>query len=98
MNNFNYNPVNGFRDASAYRNPQSEQETRDMFQTPLDQVKDFINTNVVPLDATVQSNASAITTLQGNVTNLQNNKANTSALGDQVTFTLSGTVLTITPK
>lgn len=98
MNNFNYDPVNGFRDASAYRNPQSEQETRDMFQTPLDQVKDFINTNIVPLDTTVQGNASAITTLQGNVTNLQNTKANTSALGDQVTFTLSGTVLTITPK
>lgn len=43
MKEFNYTPANGFRDTTAYPNPANEIDTRNQFQTPLDQVRDYIN-------------------------------------------------------
>lgn len=44
MNTFKFTPEQGFRDASAFPNPASETETRNQFQIPLDQLRDYINT------------------------------------------------------
>ena len=43
MENFKFTPENGFRDGTTYPNPTSEANTRDMFQRPLDQLRDYIN-------------------------------------------------------
>ncbi|HAE24041.1 MAG TPA: hypothetical protein DCG33_01765 [Prevotellaceae bacterium] len=47
MDNFVFNPVHGFKDATAYPNPNSETETREQLFSLHEQTRDFINANLV---------------------------------------------------
>ena len=47
MDNFVFNPVQGFKDATAYPNPNSETETREQLFSLHEQTRDFINANLV---------------------------------------------------
>lgn len=48
LNNFNFNPINGLMDKNEFpTNPVSEDAARGQFMTPLNQLKDFINSNVI---------------------------------------------------
>lgn len=60
-NKFNFSPNNGFKDSSAYPNPQNETESREQLQRPLDQLKDFINQEIVPYVKEITSNDIKIT-------------------------------------
>lgn len=60
-NRFNFSPNNGFKDSSAYPNPQNETESREQLQRPLDQLKDFINSELVPYVKEITSNDIKIT-------------------------------------
>jgi hypothetical protein len=60
-NRFNFSPNNGFKDSSAYPNPQNETESREQLQRPLDQLKDFINRELVPYVKEITSNDIKIT-------------------------------------
>lgn len=60
-NKFNFSPNNGFKDSSAYPNPQNETESREQLQRPLDQLKDFINNELVPYVKEITSNDIKIT-------------------------------------
>lgn len=46
MNNFAFNPAQGFKDASAYPNPSNETETREQLMSLHEQTRDFINANL----------------------------------------------------
>lgn len=48
MVEFNFEPIDGFKDKNVFPDPTSEDEARTQQMKPLNQVKDFINTNVVP--------------------------------------------------
>lgn len=59
MNKFQYTPPEGFRDGTSYPNPANGTEARNQLQTPLDQIRDFVNSictmygvNVVTLKIT----------------------------------------------
>ena len=43
MEKFEFTPVQGFLDGTHYPNPTSMQQTREQFQRPLNQIRDFIN-------------------------------------------------------
>lgn len=43
MSKFNFNPVDGFKDTKVFKNPSSEEETREQLAIPLVQIKNFIN-------------------------------------------------------
>jgi hypothetical protein len=68
--------------------------------------KDYVDNALAGVSVTLESMGVAATATElnyvdGVTSNIQaqlNNKVNTSDLGDQVTFTLSGTTLTITSK
>lgn len=47
MNKFKFVPQDGFRDASAFPNPTSEAETRSQMQSIPDQLKDYINNEIL---------------------------------------------------
>ena len=47
MDNFAFNPVQGFKDTAAYPNPNSETETREQLFSLHEQTRDFINANLV---------------------------------------------------
>lgn len=47
MDNFAFNPVQGFKDTAAYPNPNSEAETREQLFSLHEQTRDFINANLV---------------------------------------------------
>lgn len=48
MNNFSFTPADGLRDKNSFpTRPANEEEARSILQTPSDQLKDYINTNVV---------------------------------------------------
>lgn len=117
-NNFSFNPPTGFNDATVYTNPTSGAEARQQLQTPLNQLRDYINNELIPAipsvggyapvnspnftgtpqapTATAGTNTKQIATTAFVKTAITNN--NSSVLGTQCTFTLSGTTLTITPK
>jgi len=48
ITNFEFTPTNGFNDTVAYPNPTSGAEARSQLQTPLNQVRDFLNNELIP--------------------------------------------------
>ena len=114
ITNFEFTPTNGFNDTVAYPNPTSGAEARSQLQTPLNQVRDFLNNELIPNlpDGSTKANinsptftgtpqaptASTSTNNKQIATTAYVNNKLTSVLGTQCTFTLSGTTLTITPK
>lgn len=111
---FAFDPASGFNDTTVYTNPTSGAEARQQLQTPLNQLRDYINEDLVPNLPDVSSKANinsptftgtpkAPTASVGtNTTQIATTayvkNELTSVLGTQCTFTLSGTTLTITPK
>ena len=68
MENFAFNPPNGFKDASAFSDPANETETRSQLFTPHEQTRDFMNGNMIPQ---LNANTSDITDLKSAVLALQ---------------------------
>ena len=56
MEKFKFTPENGFLDGTAYPNPHSEEETREQFQRPLNQIRDYINQllGIIPTEEQLQ--------------------------------------------
>ncbi len=56
MEKFKFTPESGFRDGTAYPNPTSETQTREQFQRPLDQLRDYVNQllGIIPTDEELQ--------------------------------------------
>lgn len=48
MDNFSFNPVNGFEDTDAYPNPSSGTQTRSQLMSIPKQIRDFINNTLIP--------------------------------------------------
>lgn len=62
MNNFAFNPPQGFKDSAAYPNPNGEAETREQLMSLHEQTRDFINANLtdaVTSDTVVKIKANA---------------------------------------
>ena len=111
LTEFAFDPVTGFNDTTVYTNPTSGAEARQQLQTPLNQLKTYINEDLkteVDAKATVASptftgtpkapTASVGTNNTQIATTAYVKNELTSVLGTQCTFSLSGTTLTITPK
>ena len=114
INDFEFTPSNGFNDTVAFPNPTSGAEARSQLQTPLNQLRDYINEDLVPNlpDVSTKANINSPTftgTPKAPTASVGTNTTQiattayvknelTSVLGTQCTFTLSGTTLTITPK
>lgn len=63
MNNFAFDPPQGFKDSAAYPNPNSEAETREQLFSLHEQTRDFINANLVDAvtsDTVVKIKANAV--------------------------------------
>lgn len=56
MEKFKFTPEQGFRDGTAFPNPTSETDIRNQLQTPLDQLKDYVNQllGIIPTDEQLQ--------------------------------------------
>ena len=114
ITNFTFNPANGFNDTVAFPNPTSGAEARSQLQTPLNQVRDYLNNELIPNlpDGSTKANINSPTftgvpkaptaSVGTNTTQIATTayvkNELTSVLGTQCTFTLSGTTLTVTPK
>ncbi len=114
ISNFAFDPTTGFNDTTAFPNPTSGAEARQQLQTPLNQLRDYINEDLIPNlpDGSNKANINSPTftgtpkapTASTSTNNTQIattayvNNKLTSVLGTQCTFSLSGTTLTITPK
>lgn len=48
ITNFAFTPATGFNDTTVYTNPQSGTQARQQLQTPLNQIRDYINNDLVP--------------------------------------------------
>ena len=92
MEKFKFTPESGFRDGTAYPNPTSEANTREMFQRPLDQLRDYINQllGIIPTDEQLQqmvTNHDLILELEKAVKQLEEN-SNSYAEYDEETGNL----------
>lgn len=69
MNNFNFTPVDGLLNKESFPSkPESEEQARTQIQTPLNQLRDFINTNVVSSVNSLESLKNSGGTIGGNTT------------------------------
>ena len=115
LTEFAFDPTTGFNDTTAFPNPTSGSQARSQLQTPLNQIKDYINGDLkTEVDAKAKLNSPIFTgtpkattpSAGDNTTKLATTafvktaitNNNSSVLGTQCTFSLSGTTLTITPK
>lgn len=92
MEKFKFTPESGFRDGTAYPNPTSEANTREMFQRPLDQLRDYVNQllGIIPTDEQLQqmvTNHDLILELEKAVKQLEEN-SNSYAEYDEETGNL----------
>lgn len=92
MEKFKFTPESGFRDGTAYPNPTSEANTREMFQRPLDQLRDYVNQllGIIPTDEQLQqmvTNHDLILELEKAVKELEEN-SNSYAEYDEETGNL----------